>query len=119
VNIGGNSHVTRLLFIDDILIFCESTRRIIENLKDLIDLFYIVTFMKMNLSKTTISLWGINEAVQIFIVQMFPYNLVDVDTCLKYIRFKLKPNLYKIYDWQWLIAKVEKKNEYMVQDGYP
>jgi hypothetical protein len=35
--------------------------------------------------------------------------VIDLDQGLKYLGFHLKPNLYKKGDWQWLIAKVEKK----------
>jgi hypothetical protein len=82
----------------------------VEKLKDMIDLLCIATGKKINLAKSMISLWGINEVgKKKVIVQMFPYNLVDLDASLKYLGFQLKPNLYKICDWQWLIAKVEKK----------
>jgi hypothetical protein len=56
-----------------------------------------------------ISLWGINEVVKKFIVQIFPSNLVDFDAGLNYLRFQRKPNLYKFCDLQWLTTKVEEK----------
>jgi hypothetical protein len=35
--------------------------------------------------------------------------MTDLEQGLKYLGFFLKPNQYKKCDWQWLIAKVEKK----------
>jgi len=54
-------------------------------------------------------LWGISEQEKNYITPIFPYQLVDIDVWLKYLGFHLTPNLYKKCDWQWLIAKVEKK----------
>jgi hypothetical protein len=93
VNFGSNYHVTHLLFIYDILIFYKILRKMIEKLKGLIDIICLSTCMKINLSKSSISLSGINELVKFFIMQMFPCNLVDHDEGLKYLGFQLKPNL--------------------------
>jgi hypothetical protein len=43
VNIGGNCHVTHLIFIDDILIFYEGSRRTTEKLKEIFNLFCMAT----------------------------------------------------------------------------
>ena len=56
-----------------------------------------------------ISFWGISEMENIFITQLFPYNMIELDIGLKYLGFQLKENMYKKCDWQWLIEKVEKK----------
>jgi hypothetical protein len=61
VNIGTSCNITHLLFVDDILIFCEGSRRVVEKFRDIMDLFCKVTCMKINLQKSTISLWGISE----------------------------------------------------------
>jgi hypothetical protein len=78
-NIRGDYYVRHLLFVDDILIFCEGLKRVIEKLKDIIELLCMATSMKINLAKSTISLWGINEMVKNFIIQLFPYYLIDLD----------------------------------------
>jgi hypothetical protein len=98
INIGGNCCVAHLLFIDDILILCEGSRRMVEKLKDMIELLCMFMGMKINLVKSMISIRGINEAIKNFIIQMFPYNLVDIDAKLKYPRFQIKRNMYKICD---------------------
>ena len=46
--------MTRLLFVDDILIFCEGSRRVIEKLKEIIEIFFIFCKKKEeNLLKKT------------------------------------------------------------------
>jgi hypothetical protein len=37
--IGPTCNITHLLFVDDILIFCEGTRRIVEKFKNILELF--------------------------------------------------------------------------------
>ena len=40
---------------------------------------------------------------------IYPYDLKMFDEGLKYMGFIIKPNNYKKVDWNWLIAKLEKK----------
>jgi hypothetical protein len=73
------------------------------------DLFCKATGMKINLEKSTLSLWGIPEQEMNYFSQILPFKLIDLDMGLKYLGFHLKPNMYKKNDWQWLTTKVEKK----------
>jgi hypothetical protein len=82
---------------------------VVENLKNIIELFCMAIRMKINLAKSMISLWGIPKMVKNHIIQLFPYNLVDLDVGLKYLGFQLKINLYKTSDWQWLIGNCGEK----------
>jgi hypothetical protein len=52
VNIGTTYNITHLLFVDDILIFCEGTRRVIEKFKSILDLFCKAIGMIINLEKS-------------------------------------------------------------------
>jgi hypothetical protein len=49
INIDTSSNIPHLLFVDDILIFYEGSRRDIEKFKDIMDLFYKALCMKINL----------------------------------------------------------------------
>jgi hypothetical protein len=60
VNIGTTCNITHLLFVDDILIFYEGTRRVIEKFKGILDLFCKATSMIINLEKSTDILVGYN-----------------------------------------------------------
>jgi hypothetical protein len=101
------SHIFCLWMI--FLIFCEGSRRIVEKFKNILDLFCKATSMIINLDKSTLSMWDIPEHEKGYFSQLFPYQVIDMDQGLKYLGFHLKPNLYKKGDWQWLVAKVEKK----------
>jgi hypothetical protein len=40
---------------------------------------------------------------------IFPYNFTHIFSGLKYLGYFLKEDSYKLADWNWLIAKFEKK----------
>jgi hypothetical protein len=76
INVGTSYYVTHLLFIDDILIFCEGTRRMVENLREIINLFCEATSMKLNIDKSTISYWGLLENEKALYSQVFPFQVL-------------------------------------------
>jgi hypothetical protein len=58
VPIGVSCNITHLLFVDDILNFCEGTRRVIKKFKGIMDLFCKATGMVINMEKSMMILWG-------------------------------------------------------------
>lgn len=55
IKVGNACTLTHLLFMDDILIFCDGSRRDAEKLKEIMDLYCLVIGMQVTLEKTTIS----------------------------------------------------------------
>jgi hypothetical protein len=49
-------NITYILFIDDVLIFYEGTKRIVEKFKNILDLLFKVIGMQINLNKSTMSM---------------------------------------------------------------
>jgi len=45
----------------------------------------------------------------LFYKGIFPYLENPLDDGLKYLGFHLKPNFYTKIDWNWLLAKLEKR----------
>jgi hypothetical protein len=72
--------------------FCDGTRRDIVKLKEINDLFCIATSMNINLGKSTISLFGINEVDQVYMGNFLLYQDSNMDNRLKYLGFFLKSN---------------------------
>ena len=64
--------------------------------------------MTINNGKSTITSFGCSQHELIFTAQRFPFTSLNLEDGLKYLGFRLKPNGYRIADWTWLIAKVEK-----------
>jgi len=92
-------YITRLLFVDDILLFCDGSRQDIDNLYEGLNLLQIVAGMLVNIEKSTISCSNLSEQEIQRILLSLPYRLLDLDEGLKYLGFFLKPNSYLKADW--------------------
>ena len=104
--------LTHLLFVDDILLFCNGTRRYIECLERGINLFKTATGMLIKIQKSTLTPYLLRELeVRILTIfsQFFPAPVSDLQDGLKYLGFHLNPNDYRKLDWKWLIGKLEKR----------
>jgi hypothetical protein len=64
--------------------------------------------MSVNLEKSTLIAWGLNEQESQHLSQILNMPLKDLGSGLKYLGFFLKANNYMKNDWRWLIEKVEK-----------
>jgi hypothetical protein len=95
--------------MDDILVFCEGTKRIVEKFKTNLELFCKTIGMIINLNKSSMPMWRISEQEKGYFSHLFPYQKIKLDQGLKYFGFHLKPTLQKKGDWQCLISKVENK----------
>ena len=63
----------------------------------------------INEGKSTITIIGFSQHESIYSTQWFPFSALNLDNGLKYLGFRIKPLEYRIADWTWLIAKVEKR----------
>lgn len=62
-----------LLFVDDILIFSDGSRRDLENLCSGLDLFWRETRMQINAKKITITCANLEEDQIRYIANMLPF----------------------------------------------
>jgi hypothetical protein len=53
-----NFSLTLILFIDDILIFCEGNISYISSLKEILQTFYLAIGMRINMENTSLYTWG-------------------------------------------------------------
>jgi hypothetical protein len=67
----------------------------VENLRDIINIFHEATRMKLNIKKSTISYWGISKTAKYLCSQVFPFQALVTDVGLKYLGFQLKENWYQ------------------------
>lgn len=75
---------------------------------ELLKLFSVATGMEINGDKSTISFSNCTRQETQLALQNFPYQILALKDGLKYLVFRIKADGYKIADWTWLIAKVEK-----------
>lgn len=109
IKIGGSLYLSHLLFVDDLILFCDGSRSNTEKLKDILDLYSIATGMKINVGESTVSFSGVDEDNVTFLSQLFAFQQINFQSALKYLGFYLKPNDYCKRDWDRLVAKVEKR----------
>jgi hypothetical protein len=94
VQISQTIYLSHLLFVDDVLIFCDGQRGDAEALYNLMKLFSRVTGMQINEGKSTLSVNLMVEGEINFYKSLFPFEVKDLDLGLKYLGFHLKPNCY-------------------------
>lgn len=96
--------ITHLLFVDDILIFCDGSRCGLQKLCQGLDMFHIASSMVINNDKSTINWANLVEDDIRWLGDLFHFQCQELDAGVTYIYFYLKPN-----DWFWILAKIEKK----------
>eukprot|EP00253_Pinus_taeda_P025399 PITA_25399 len=109
IKIADDFYLTHLFFVDDILIFLNGSIGDTTTLQNAMLLFQQATGMKINEQKSSITSVGCSVHESVFATQRFPFNSLSLADGIKYLGFRLKPNGYRIADWLWLIAKVEKR----------
>lgn len=101
--------LTHLLFVDDVLIFLNRSVGDINSIRDIVPLFQKVTGMIINEGKSTLTVAPCTQHEIHYALDRFNFTLIALEEGLKYLGYKLKSIGYKIADWTWLIAKLEKR----------
>lgn len=109
IEVATNLFISHLLFVDDILLFCNGSREDVFQLKSFMELFLKATGMSINSQNSSIiheGLLGVD--LQIIFISL-PFVVLPMGGSLKYLGFYLKLNSYKKHDWNWLLSKIEKR----------
>eukprot|EP00253_Pinus_taeda_P034161 PITA_34161 len=117
IKIADDFYLTHLLFVDDILIFLNGSIGDTTTLQNAMLLFQQATGMKINEQKSSITSVGCSVHESVYTSQRFPFNSLSLADGIKYLGFRLKPNGYRIADWLWLIAKVEKRLQLLTSES--
>ena len=65
--------------------------------------------MLINEEKTSFYYFGLDDTELISLQNIFSFTVLKIDSAMKYLGFYLKPCKYLLKDWDWLIAKTEKR----------
>jgi hypothetical protein len=71
--------------------------------------------MKINDKKSLFFSWGLPEKSQHQATHILDIPHLTLNSSFKYLGFHLKANGYVKRDWMWLVEKIEKKNQFLVQ----
>lgn len=77
--IGNSLQLSHLLFVDDVLLFCDGSWRDAYKLKEDFDLYCIATSMKVNMQKSSISFHEVEEDQIRMILQRFHYQKIEFE----------------------------------------
>jgi len=69
----------------------------------------LVFALSINISKTFVHYWGLEEADLIPFKLANPFSFVELNSGFKYLGYYLVPSSSKHVDWHWLVEKLEKK----------
>jgi hypothetical protein len=74
IKLGRSLYLIHLLFVDDIILFCDGSGRNVLKLKEILDLYCTASRMKVNLNKSSISFFEVNEDEVRYFIQLFPFQ---------------------------------------------
>lgn len=79
----GTHNVSRLLFVDDTLLFCKTDQNLIKALKVLLLCFELASSLKINFDKSELVPFGnvcnINQLSNFFGCKVFSFPMIDLD----------------------------------------
>ena len=108
-SISWDLFLTHLIFVDDILIFYDGSRRDVLKLFQGLVLLKRSSGMKINEEKSNITCANLETMEIAYIISRIPFQVLELNDGLKYIGFYLKPSDHRKLDWMWLLAKLEKR----------
>jgi hypothetical protein len=94
ISIGTSFYISHLLFVDDILIFCDGNFIFLNTLKEFLQIFYKSTRMIINKDKSSLFVWGLLDIEKKSISQLLDIQALEVENVMKYLGFTLKSNGY-------------------------
>jgi hypothetical protein len=103
---GSLSHIFSLLMM---FYFWLGSVRESQNLKEILDLYFVATGMEINMGKSALYTYGLNDSLSTRIERIFSFQHLDFEGGLKYLGFILKPNNYGNKDWRWLMSRIEQR----------
>jgi hypothetical protein len=101
VRVAASILISRLLFVDDNMIFAKGSLGEINHYKYLLDIFCKATRMEVNFRKSCMLFNRLEGEVERKISQALPLFSGSFDLGIKYLGFHLKPHDYKYLDWLW------------------
>jgi hypothetical protein len=101
--------VLHLLFVDDVLIMTNDSLQEWKEINEILKTFCSAMGLSINWEKSTFHFANLQQQNLDQLKGIFPYTFTHLSTGLKYLGYFLKVDSYKPTDWNWLIAKVEKK----------
>ena len=108
LSFGNDIVLTHVLFVDDITMVNDGSEQSLSTLYDILLILFKASRMKVNDDKSSLYFSCLEETEVITFENIFTFPVDRIENGMKYLVFHLKPCIYLIKDWDWLIIKVEK-----------
>jgi hypothetical protein len=109
LKVASLKFVTHLLFVDDILILGNGDLKDWLEFKTILSMFCTASGMEVNCQKSSFLTQNIEPSLKNRLFLEFNILILNLEEGMKYLGFCLKPNGYRIIDWNWLIEKIVKR----------
>jgi len=100
LRIGRTQQLTHLLFVDGVILFCFFSDYECEQYKEVLALFCFETRIEVNINKSAIYFYEIEEQVRSRITDTFSFPAFDLNEGFEYMGYYLKPNKYGDANWR-------------------
>ena len=87
----------------------DGSEQSLSTLYEVLQIFCKASGMLINEEKSSLLHSGLDESELITLRNIFSFSVAKLKVGLKYLGFHLKPCRYLMKDWDWLVAKVEKR----------
>jgi hypothetical protein len=101
--------ISHIFFVHDVLILGIGNYEDWMVFKTLLSNLCQPSCMDVNCQKLCLLAQNIDHSLEKRLKVALNIQIVSIDQCMKYLVFYLKPNNYRVADWNWMIQKVEKR----------
>jgi hypothetical protein len=109
LKVAISNYVSHLLFVDDVLILGDGNYKDWLEFKSILSLFCTTSGMEVNCNKSVFLAQNIDPSIKQRISSDFNIQFINLEEGMKYLGFFLKPNGYRVVDWNWLSEKIAKR----------
>jgi ribonuclease HI len=109
IKVSRTIKILHLLFVDDVLIMTNDSLQEWIEIKEILSTFCCASGLLINWDKSTFHYANLQQQALEQLKGIFPHSFTHLSAGLKYLGYFLKADSYKSADWNWLIAKFEKK----------
>jgi hypothetical protein len=109
LKVATETIISHLFFVDDVLILG------VGKIEDWMELQSILTSlchaygMDVNYQKMCFLAQNMKPSLEKRMQETFNIQFISIDKGMKYLGFYLKPNNYRVVDWNWMVQNVEKR----------
>ena len=109
ISFDNNISLTHVIFVDDVIMVSDGLEQSLSSLYEILLIYCKASSMQINDKKSALYHSGLDEYEIITLQNIFSFPVLSIENGMKYLGFFLKPCRYVLKDWDWLIAKVEKR----------